>query len=208
MRIAHISDLHISENDSEQSLERVYKLLKVLSFKGFDHIIITGDVTENGTLAEFELVKEMLDLFDLLDPQKATVIIGNHDIYGGLQRLEDLIHYPACFTKSDFNHKVAEFHDTFRPLLANAKQNHGRIYPFLKKVNTTNILGLNSVRQFSRLMNPFGAKGLISAEQILHAQELLQDINDDDLLIIAVHHHFNPQAIKGKTLLQYLWRMI
>lgn len=208
MKIAHISDLHICDNGSDDSLEKVYLLLKTLARQKFDHIIITGDITENGTQSEYELARELLDLFDFLDSEKATVIIGNHDVYGGMQRLEDLIHFPAPFLGTDYETKVAAFHSVFGSLLANTHKPPNAVYPFVKKIESVHLLGLNSVKPYSRFFNPFGAKGSVSDEQMQLAPRLLEDVNDRDILLVAVHHHFNHQPVSGNTLLECLWRTV
>lgn len=102
MRIAHLSDPHILEPDValrpalrqirlqylslfrpvdyrgrfsrfQRALERAKKL-------GFDHLVISGDLTEEGTEAQFQEVARALDEARIA-PERLTLVPGNHDAY-------------------------------------------------------------------------------------------------------------------------------
>lgn len=102
MRIAHISDLHILEPEvglrSALERARLYYLsalrplgakARVARFRaalegakrgGFDHLVITGDLTEDGKAGQFEEVARVLAESGIA-PEKVTLIPGNHDAY-------------------------------------------------------------------------------------------------------------------------------
>jgi 3',5'-cyclic AMP phosphodiesterase CpdA len=73
MLIAHISDLHcgpeLEENALKTAIEEINRLTP-------DVVIVTGDLTENGYLSEFKLVKRFLEKLHC-----DTIIVGtgNHD---------------------------------------------------------------------------------------------------------------------------------
>lgn len=100
--IAHLSDLHLLERDHDE--RRTTERLK-LSFLSFgrpldaeerrarvraalwayqcsdaEHLVITGDLTEDGTPAQFEVLAEVL-LGSAIDPREITLVPGNHDGY-------------------------------------------------------------------------------------------------------------------------------
>lgn len=98
--IAHITDLHLVEEtyrqrslgarlrlqwlnsgrtiDPQTRRQRVVSALR--SARGSDHVLITGDLTEDGVPAQFELLAELLAEAGL-SPERVTLIAGNHDLY-------------------------------------------------------------------------------------------------------------------------------
>jgi Icc protein len=102
MRIAHVSDLHLLEPDVglRSALERLRlfylsayrplgaagrisrfrRALESAQASGFDHLVITGDLTEDGKPAQFEEVARVL-AESRIAPERVTLIPGNHDAY-------------------------------------------------------------------------------------------------------------------------------
>lgn len=100
-RIAHVSDLHLLEpehrNRSGQSRWRLQylsakrrldsadrqtrTLAALVQARSADHLVITGDLTEDAHDAQFELVAELLDQSGWA-PASVTLVPGNHDAYG------------------------------------------------------------------------------------------------------------------------------
>ena len=100
--LAHLSDLHLIERDhlkrrglsrtrlqflsfgapldAEARLARATALLQQARRSGADHVLITGDLTEDGTPAQFEVLAEVLHK-SRLDPDCVTLVPGNHDGY-------------------------------------------------------------------------------------------------------------------------------
>jgi hypothetical protein len=101
-RIAHLSDLHLIENDHRQRdaagrfrlsflsffrkldqqerRARVRRALAAYVASGAEHLIVTGDLTEDGTEPQFEVLAELL-LDSGIDPREITLTAGNHDAY-------------------------------------------------------------------------------------------------------------------------------
>ncbi|MDC0745780.1 metallophosphoesterase family protein [Polyangium mundeleinium] len=101
-RIAQVTDLHLLEDrhDSRSGMERWR--LRYLTFgrspcarrrreraldalvrarmTDADHVIITGDLTEDGVSAQFEALAEVLSE-SKLSPERVTLVPGNHDLY-------------------------------------------------------------------------------------------------------------------------------
>lgn len=71
MKILHISDLHFKDSHKEALNARLNFLVSVYPEH---HIIITGDITDNGTLEEYQMAERMLADFKHIYPAP-----GNHD---------------------------------------------------------------------------------------------------------------------------------
>lgn len=100
--LAHLSDLHMLERDhhkrrglsrtrlqflstgaaldAEARLQRATRLLQLAQRGGADHILLTGDLTEDGVDSQFEMLAEALDLSGV-EPERVTLLPGNHDAY-------------------------------------------------------------------------------------------------------------------------------
>ncbi len=104
MRIAHLSDLHLLEPDvgkrtlrdrvrlgylslfrpidAEARVRRAVRALTSARERGFDHLVISGDLTEDGGQLQFEELAHVLSESQI-DPDKVTLVPGNHDAYEG-----------------------------------------------------------------------------------------------------------------------------
>jgi len=102
MRLAHLSDLHLLEPDvrnrtlrervrlgylslfrpidAEARIRRAVRALAKAQELGFDHLVISGDLTEDGASAQFEELARVLS-DSRIDPYKVTLVPGNHDAY-------------------------------------------------------------------------------------------------------------------------------
>jgi Icc protein len=101
-KVAHLSDLHLLEDGHEArrgearrrlayiSLGRPYEpaerrkraaaALAASKRSGADHLVVTGDLTEDGVVAQFAILAELLDASGWA-PHRVTLIPGNHDAY-------------------------------------------------------------------------------------------------------------------------------
>jgi predicted MPP superfamily phosphohydrolase len=96
-RIAHFSDLHMLARRPGKTrlgvrilsfgrpldlLARVRKVKMALDAARracADHIVVSGDLTESGSMDEFESLAEVLD--GEINPDRITLVPGNHDAY-------------------------------------------------------------------------------------------------------------------------------
>ncbi|MEZ4314619.1 MAG: metallophosphoesterase [Polyangiaceae bacterium] len=100
--IAHISDLHLLEDAVHERRGTSWWRLQYLTFgkpqspatrrlrvrrlldralrSHADHLVITGDLTEDGTLGQFESLAQVLHESGWL-PSRVTLVPGNHDVY-------------------------------------------------------------------------------------------------------------------------------
>ena len=100
--IAHISDLHLLEDDHHERRGASWLRLQYLTFgkprspatrrlrvrrlldqalrAHADHLVITGDLTEDGSIGQFESLAQVL--FESgWSPSRVTLVPGNHDLY-------------------------------------------------------------------------------------------------------------------------------
>lgn len=113
--IAHISDLHLLEDDHHtrtgaswirlQYLTfgkprsaatrrlRVRKLLDQALRAHADHLVVTGDLTEDGTIGQFESLARVLDDSGWA-PSRVTLVPGNHDVYSHPDAWRDALEGP------------------------------------------------------------------------------------------------------------------
>ena len=100
--VAHVTDLHLVERDHHKRCAATQRRLRYLNTgrkidvearleqarealrraARCDHLVITGDLTEDGTEAQFELLAEILAEAGL-PAGRVTLVPGNHDIYTG-----------------------------------------------------------------------------------------------------------------------------
>ncbi|HZO16381.1 MAG TPA: metallophosphoesterase [Polyangiaceae bacterium] len=132
--IAHLSDLHVLEADlhGRSTTERLRlsyltatrrksaalrraqlkRSLEAASLAGADHVVITGDLTEEGTPRQFELLAELLSESGL-DPERVTLVPGNHDAYDDARGFERALSGPlARFAPHSARGATTVFGDT------------------------------------------------------------------------------------------------
>jgi 3',5'-cyclic AMP phosphodiesterase CpdA len=101
-RVAHLSDLHILDPrpaaqraryrvatrivglgravSPSSRTDRLAQALQYAKDRGADHFVISGDLTEVGTLTEFEEVARVIHEAQI-NPDDVTLVPGNHDAY-------------------------------------------------------------------------------------------------------------------------------
>ena len=125
MRIAHFSDLHLLDLEGiplrrflnkrltgyanlRLKRNRVHRasyvraIAQEVASQGFDHVVITGDLTNLALESEYALAKEVIEHDLGLDPSHVTLVPGNHDLYTrGAQRTRRFFAYFGDYLKSD-----------------------------------------------------------------------------------------------------------
>ena len=76
--LAHVSDLHIGRDDATDEAAR--RLVGALLAARVDDVLLTGDVTHRGTLAELARFESLFE--PLLEEGRLAVVPGNHDRMG------------------------------------------------------------------------------------------------------------------------------
>jgi 3',5'-cyclic AMP phosphodiesterase CpdA len=82
MLIAHLSDLHLNTLFSDSNIKKIERLLDYILETRADHLVITGDLTDNADESDWLLLRNQLNKRKLLNSKFLTVLPGNHDIFG------------------------------------------------------------------------------------------------------------------------------
>ena len=191
-RIAHISDTHVSPEYNRGNISKLKSLLSGIAEEGYDHVVITGDIAGHGEERDFRSVRRLLKYFGLLTYGKLTVTIGNHDIFGGIHRAEDLLSFGKHCQSVDYAGKIDLFERAFRETFPRKAYESEHVFPFVKIIGPAVCVGMNSVRPFHPLLNPFGSNGHVSSRQLDALDRILAHPSVTGLKkIILIHHHFN-----------------
>jgi 3',5'-cyclic AMP phosphodiesterase CpdA len=192
MKIAHISDLHLDKLYKRSNFLKTLRLIEFIADGGFDHLIITGDITENAEASAFELARNILKKHGFLNSRKTSLVIGNHDIYGGVHLAEDVINFPAKCRNTSFSKKVEEFGVYFAETLTGAiRTSLDNPFPFVKEFDDFILIGLNSIAEYSVLKNPIASNGRISGWQLEDVESVLKLRKfPNKRRIVITHHHF------------------
>jgi 3',5'-cyclic AMP phosphodiesterase CpdA len=104
MRIAHLSDLHLLalegvpahrflnkratgwvnlrlKRGSVHRRSYVEVIAREIARSEFDHVVITGDLTNLALESEFQVARDLLERDLGLPPDRVTIVPGNHDVY-------------------------------------------------------------------------------------------------------------------------------
>lgn len=210
MKIAHLSDLHISYRNRPMNLKFARRLIEYALEEGVDHFVITGDITHFGEPDDFIALRKLFEEYGLLNPFKLSLVIGNHDIYGGVHFAEDILTFPIKCTKLSYQHKLEEFKsyflETFENLYAPPPP---KVFPYLKPLGDVIFIGINSIAKYSKLGNIFASRGRVYKDQLRDLENLLSlKAYQAKKRIALIHHHFNRQISSHFTENQSLLKKI
>ncbi len=177
---------------------------------GAEHLVITGDISDNANDADFVIFRDILQQFNLLRPDKATIIVGNHDIFGGPQTAEDVYKFPQKCSNTDYHRKLYRFIEHFRELFENTYRPTEEVFfPFVKVLDNILLIGLNTIDHYSKLKNPFASNGHVSKTQRkLFSQLLHRPEFKDKTKVVLAHHHFYKKDVSSTSSEKTLWEKI
>ncbi|MBP7509254.1 MAG: metallophosphoesterase [Prolixibacteraceae bacterium] len=169
-RFLHISDLHIHGSSGNSVNLEVHKRLLYLEQNFPDHILlISGDVTDDGGIEQYEQAHTMLWYF--VDKGRCFVVPGNHDYgYMGL----------------GYSEKAAKRFDYY--FGCGGVQYSDKKQVITKIIDGVLIIGLNTNLQ---TINPLDfACGAVGDEQLNHLSRVLNNPeNNKYKKILVLHHH-------------------
>jgi 3',5'-cyclic AMP phosphodiesterase CpdA len=151
-------------------LERLAHVVERVSGLDPDHILISGDLTTTALPSEFRAAREALDPW-LGDPERATIIPGNHDRYTRIAARD------------------RHFEETFGAFAAAPD------YPWLRPIaERTAILGLDPTR------SGWTARGRLPASQLKEAEALAAEARSAGTrLMVACHYPIDaPPQHRGE----------
>ncbi len=194
IKIAHISDLHISGKQDRRHLADLDRLFAWFNTEGFDHLVISGDLSNSANPADWRIVREKLESHGLYHWDKTTVIAGNHDL---INLEEEMRFYNALnplplFRKKALERKVMEFCAFFQELITGEDRGE-KGFPFVKIINYPSVkiavVALNSVYPWYPADNPLGARGFIDPAQLraLNVESVRSSLKE--CFVIGLCHH-------------------
>jgi len=209
-RIAHIADLHLSAEHKRSNLRRARRLLDEIARRRVDHVVVTGDIAADADGREFEIARRLFRNAGLLDSSKLSVVIGNHDVFGGVHRAEDILTFPHRVRHTDVDRQVEGFRSAFKEAFDRCMFGaHGKAFPYAKVLGDVVLFGVNSVARHSGVKNPVGSNGEVGDGQFRRLAHLL-DVPQlrDKTKIVLIHHHFNKLSGDGEGALNSVWGAI
>lgn len=208
--IAHLSDLHLSAEHKRNHIRRTRRALDYINTIGAQHVVVTGDITADGTAADYRVARSVFASAGLLTPSRLTVTIGNHDVFGGVHTAEDVLTFPGRCAGIDAKAKVREFgeafHETFRGAVMPSEK---RVFPFVKVLGDIAIIAVNTIAPYSRLKNPLGSNGIVDDRAFAMLEELLQSPSlRSRRKVVALHHHFHKMRGEKNGTMHSVWGAI
>jgi 3',5'-cyclic AMP phosphodiesterase CpdA len=197
---AHLSDFHISAEYHRGNIRRTRRALEYAKSLGVDHIIVSGDITANGDPADYRIARSLFASAGLLDATKLSLVVGNHDIFGGVHTAEDVLTFPGQCKRADYGAKVREFGRSFIEAFDHTlRPSEKKFFPFAKVLGDVAIVGVNTVADYSRVRNPLGSNGEVDDRAFGLLTELLESpLLRDKRKIVSLHHHFHKMRdVKG-----------
>ena len=209
MKIAHISDLHLCSSFKRNNIAKTKRLIKYHIDAGFDHLVITGDISDNTEEKDWVLLKNILKSFGIYHRDKVTIVIGNHDIYGGVQTALDILNFPKRCLETDYYSKIKKFILTFRELHEDVIYSFPNIYPFTKIVKDHAFIAVNTIDFYARFTNPFASNGRVYSADYTNLKNHLTspDLIDKKVIVLA-HHHFYKNNCESTSSYSSIWNSI
>lgn len=209
MKIAHISDLHLNTIYSDSNLKQIKQLIKYSLENKADHLVITGDLTDNASEKDFEILRNLFKKNDLLTSDRLSLVIGNHDIFGGLQSAEDIFLFPERCKNVDYdlmvNNFVSYFKETFSDCVYKSAETY---FPFAKIIDDTLITGINSIARYSKIKNPFSSNGEVNLSQFNELVKIFESNQGIKHKLVLIHHYFNKIKVNKLKSTSTFWQNI
>jgi hypothetical protein len=183
IEIIHISDLHFGEDESQNSSanQLLNSIEQRYPFEGVDnrYLLVTGDITDYGKPAQYELAKQALLPF----AGKLFIAPGNHDCCGSF--------LPGLGYSAE---KARYFDDPFAKALGFAhpffgKKVFSRLLPDPSGSGALVMIGLNSCCMGAAL-----SEGEIGSQQMDELRQILEECDPNIPKVLFLHHIPNREA--------------
>ncbi len=207
MLLGHISDLHFTSFFKNNNLSSLKYALDYLISSHVEHIIITGDLTDNAQYEDFNTIRNVFKEFGILRSDRLSLVIGNHDIFGGVQTAEDIFNFNTKCKNTDYEKKVNEFYSIYKECFDNCFYLSKNVFPYAKILDDTLLVGMNSIAPFSNFNNPFASNGIVDDKQFDEVTKIFEENSSIKNKIILIHHHFNKIKV-NKEKSGVLWQKI
>jgi len=192
MKIAHISDIHCNfgSDFNEKMFDKAAKMVNKIDA---DFVFISGDLTTEGLLTEYNLAKEKLKQIN----GKLVIVPGNHDERNlGLKLFPEFFGDPSFIkTYDDINFIGLSSSEPDKDTGRLGRRRHKFIQEGIKKNDKLNIIG------FHHHLIPVPNSGR-ETNIIDDAGETLDFILKNEIPLILMGHRHVPWAVQiHKTLL-------
>jgi 3',5'-cyclic AMP phosphodiesterase CpdA len=210
LTIAHLSDLHLSALHKRSHIRRTRKALEYVHALGVDHVVVTGDITADGTPEDYRIARSVFASAGLLNPSRLTVVIGNHDVFGGVHTAEDILTFPGRCARTDEKAKLSAFGTAFQETFQGSLMPfEKRIFPFARLIGDVAIITVNTIAPYSRVKNPLGSNGSVDDKSFDALSDLLGSAAiRSRRKIIALHHHFHKMREARAGAVHSVWGAI
>jgi len=164
MKLVHISDLHFAPRSADQLAALSQGILAAAP----DVLVATGDLTRNGTRAEFRMAAEFFGSL----PVRKLIVPGNHDIP---------VFEPLLRVLSPFRRFASAFGDPFFPI---------------QETPEVLIVGMNTA--YGVRLGWDWSLGRVSPRRLTQVVETLRARKAGRLAIVACHHPLCPNPADGR----------
>jgi 3',5'-cyclic AMP phosphodiesterase CpdA len=173
-------------------------------------VVITGDIAANAEKRDLRLARTLLKGYGLLDSHALSVVIGNHDIFGGVHHPEDIFTFPKSCRQTNYKGKVRNFCESFRESFDRCLfESESSMFPYAKVLGDLVLVGINSVAEYSKLGNPFGSNGEVSDREFEQTGKILNSpMLRGRRKIVLIHHHFCTYAPQEGGGLNSIWNSV
>jgi len=192
MKLAHISDLHIDEQHLTENILKTEHLLKFAAENGTDHLVVTGDISHLSKIQDLQIFRDLLSRFGFLHPDRLSMTIGNHDIFGGVHLAGDIVRFPRNYRLTNFKSKVQIFANYFKEAFQNTiPLITGSPFPYIKPLKNLLLIGLNTNMQYAPLRNLAASNGFVPKADQFALNRFLEKSELQNLpKLVLTHHHF------------------
>lgn len=181
--------------------------------EGFDHLVISGDLSNGASRGDWKLVKDALERHGLYHWEKVTVVAGNHDLINLEEemRFYNALNPFAGFRMTAYRKRLTDFCSFFHELITGSG-NGISAFPFIKIMNypgfSLAIAAFNSVYPWFPADNPLGARGEISPGQLraMAHPEVLASLKNC-FVIVLCHHAYKVYGTDALIDQAFDWTM-
>jgi 3',5'-cyclic AMP phosphodiesterase CpdA len=202
-RVAHLSDLHLThgENALQGRIRRFVHRSRALNDEifeavvadlerqGIDHLVITGDLTSAGSMAEFAAAREILSGY--ATPDRLSVVPGNHDVSYNEQRVPPTAHLQVARKLRKFFHFFGDVIPVEYPPTLHLEAN-GAAFPWVKLLagGTIALIGIDTTIRFSPRLLALNSLGNVDRNQVEALEKILTcRALRPCIKVVAMHHH-------------------
>ncbi len=204
--IGHLSDLHIDVTHHRANIRNTKRVLEYMSRVGIDHLVVTGDIAADADPKALRVARNLFESYGFLSPERLSVIVGNHDIFGGFNAPDEILGFPSKCRRTHYLQRMRDFHQCFAGSFAGClRTNDEDPFPFVKDLGVAVVIGMNSIAPYSSVINPVGSNGMVEERDLkLIRKHLDTKLYKHKQKIVLIHHHFNKMISAGGGVLNVL----